>query len=72
MFSCSLFFTAAHFCLGGHKHFSCFSSNKIGLFYFFLSLSLSLSSSFSVIHVNLDIKIKSKKRIGFFVVVFIS
>ena len=80
-------FTAAHFRLGGFKHFSCsqgryrifmffFQQNWSLLFFFSLSVSvsvsLSLCVSFSVIHVNVHIKIKSKKLIGFFVVVVIS
>ena len=69
MCSCSLFFSLPLiFTLVAASifHFSCFSSNEIGLCLFFVSRS----SSFSVIHVNVKIKNKSKERIGFVVVVF--
>ena len=74
IWSCSLFFTAAHFHLGGRYFslhtaaikFSCYSTKEIGLLCFFISGC----SFFSVIHANVDIKIKSKERIGFVVVVF--
>ena len=70
MCSCSLFFTAAHFCLGGHKHFSCFSSNKIGLFYFFLSLSLSLA--LSLLSTSIQTLKLSRKREQAFSLLFLS
>ena len=60
--SCSLFFTAAHFHLAGHQHFSfshrqfsCFSSNQICLLCFFIQRF----SSCSVIHVSKDVFIQS-------------
>ena len=59
--SCSLFsFTAAHFHLVGHQHFSlsdsrfefsCFSSKNSPLLF-----SITRSSSFSVIHVSINIR----------------
>ena len=75
MWSCSLFFAAALFQLGGRYHFSfshscykmsCYSANEIGLlsfFYLWLQLFLCYPT-------NVDFKIKSKERIGFVVVVF--
>ena len=60
--SCSLFFTAAHFRLAGHQHFSfshrqfsCFSSNEIRLLCFFIQRC----SSVSVIHVSKDVFVQS-------------
>ena len=65
VFLYNVFFTAAHFRLGGRLHFSfyfltaaikfsCFSSNEIGLRCFFIPCSYS---SLSVFHVNVDSKI---------------
>ena len=74
MWSCSLFFAAAYFYLGGkhfsfsHSHYKIFMLffNEIGLVCFFISGS----GPFSVIHANEDFKIESKERFGFVVVVF--
>ena len=77
MCSCSLFFAATHFRLGGGQHFS-FSHRRYNIFTLLFQQNwsplflISSSSSFSVMHVNADIKIKSKERVGFVVVILLS
>ena len=71
------FFTATHFHVGIHKHFS-FSHRCYIIFMFFFQqnwsplLFISRSSSFPVIQVNVDIKLKWKERLIFLLFVFSS